>query len=264
MGAYVNWEVHKLLRQTRFWGSLAVLSFCGALFTYGYLHFRRQSAVLAMIGPGSADGFFVPVLALSTCASLLIPFFVCVMSSDAVAGDRQFGAWAMLLAQGVPAGKLFFAKWVVCLGYAGFCCVTLVGASGLGGLIALGWHSAVLPSGTVVSITQQLWLLAAMLGYAVVGEMSVATLALAASALLRSGLSSLLVAMGCILLMVMWGDLPFGTGIKPFLLTSYLSQVTVWLNAPPEWTVVRAGILVFLAYGIGALGLVLWSKPFFD
>ncbi len=264
MYKYVSWEWRKEARLVRFWGSLCALAVMGGLFTYGYVNLRHKEALLAIVGMGASDGFFVPVLAVSVSATILLPFFVTIVSGDAISGERQWGTWPLLLSQGVSPWRLYGAKWIVGLTYAGLATLTLVLSSALGGFLVMGWHATALPSGIMASAWDQVRLLALMTAYVSVGQMAVASLAITVSAFFRNTLSTVLVVMGVLLVMVMIGEFPVFSTVQRFLLTDYFSQAQAVLSAPPNWLAMERGILVFFLYGMCSWMTMGWFEPFRD
>lgn len=258
----VKWECQRQMRQPRFWGSLGALFVLGGLFTYGYGQLRGQPALAAMLGRGLSDGFFVPILALSVSASMMLPFFISLMSGDAVSGERQLGTWATLLTQGVPPWRLFAAKWLVGLAYAVLATGILTASSLAGGVLMFGWHATTLPSGTFTQAPALGRLLLLMTLYAVAGQMVVATLALAVSAYCRHSISAIMVTMGMLIFMVMLGDLPFLGSINRFLFTSYFSRMADALSFPPDWAFMAHGLVVYGVYILLCWAVVFWTPPF--
>lgn len=264
MWTCVKWEWFKQVRQVRFWGSLAALTFLGGLFTYGYVHMRNEPALTVIVGRAASDGFFVPVLAASVSSTVLLPFVVAVVSGDAISGDRYLGTWPVLLSQGVRPWQLYAAKWIVGLAYAGLATVTLLASSAIGGILVMGWHATALPSGTVASAGDQVRLLFIMAGYCSAGQMVVASLAVAASAFCRNTLSSVLVVMGSILVMVMVGDFPFLSNIQRLMFTAYFSRSDEILSTPINWMAMEHGLLAFATYALLSWVIVAWFEPFRD
>ncbi len=258
----VKWEGRRQLRLPRFWGSLAALFVLGLLFTYGYAQLRGQPALAALLGNGLTDGFFVPILAISVSASMMLPFFISLITGDAISGERQWGTWATLLTQGVPPWRLYTSKWIVGLAYAALATLVLAGTSLAGGVAMFGWHATVLPSGLLASTGTLALLLAVACLYAMAGQMVVASLALAVSAYCRHTVSAIMVTMGVLIFMVLLGNLPFLRSVNPFLFTTYFSRIADVLSSPPNWALMGQGLLVYGTYTALSWAIVFWAPPF--
>lgn len=262
MWTCVKWEWAKEMRLARFWGSLASLAGLGFLFAYGYVRMRGQPALQAVIGGGSRDGFFVVVLAIAVASTVLLPFFVALVSADAISGERQMSTWPTLLTQGLSPWRLYLAKWIVGVSYALLAATALVGASAAGGIVVFGWHSAVLPSGVRASAPHLAMLAVVMTGYCALGQAVVASWAVAVSAFCRHTLSSVMIVVGAVLFMVMVGDLPFAAGLQGVLFTNYFSRALDALSFPLNWAAMGQGLVVYALYGLASWGLVFWLEPF--
>lgn len=262
MWTCVKWEWRRQLRQARFWGALLALGVLGILFTYGYSQMHSQPAVAAILGPGRANGFYVPIVALSLSSSVMLPFFVSLLSGDGISGERQVGTWAMLLTQGVSPWSLYAAKWFFTVGYAFLATACLVLTSFVGGMAVFGLHGALLPSGVETTRLELLRLLGIMTLYAAAGQMVVATLALLVSAFCRYTLSAIMITMGGLLFMAMLGDMPFWAGAQKVFFTGYFARVMDALTFPPDWTAMTHGLIVYGLYVVFLWAAILWFEPF--
>ncbi|NMP22397.1 ABC transporter permease [Sulfobacillus harzensis] len=264
MWTCVKWEARRLARQSRFWGSLVAVAVLGGLFSYGYRLMHGQAFVVPTVGRGLANGFFVPILALTLSSSVLLPFFVALVAGDSVAGERQSGTWNTLLTQGISPWRLFWGKALVSFGYAALATLILCASSLAGGWVIFGLHGSALPSGVVAS-TGQFWrLIVIVWGYATVSQMVVAAFALLVSAFSRHSVSSLLVSMGTLIVLAMLGDMPILAAVRRLLFTSYFSRLGDTLTFPPNWIALTHGLLVYGLYLILFLAAILWFQPFRD
>lgn len=264
MWTFIKWEWRRQFRQTRFWGSLAALVILGGLFTYGYSAMHGESNIIAFLGRGAANGFFVPILALSLSTTILLPFFVSLFGGEGVSGERQLGTWAGLLAHGADPWRLFLSKWLVGWGYVIVATETLVLSSVFGGFLVFGLHASSLPSGAEASVMEFWRLLGLMTAYAILGQGVVMTLALSVSAMTRNTLSAIMVTMGMLLVMAMLGDLPFLATLRSLFFTSYFARIGDVLLSPPDWHALIGGVLVYLAYMATLIAGILFVQPFRD
>jgi ABC-2 type transport system permease protein len=262
MWTFVRWEWVKHTRIPRFWGSFLAIALLGGLFVYGYTKLRSEPALAAVVGRGVPDGFFVPVLALSVSATVLLPLFVALIGADMVSGERQVGTWPMLLTQGIRPWQLYTSKWTVSAAFAGLATLVLVTASAAGGAWFFGWHSAILPSGVRLSGGRLAMLLGAMTIYCAAGQMVVASWAVAVSAFCRHTVSGVLIVIGVIAVMVTLGDLPFSTPLQPYLCTTYFSRALDVLSFPVNWTSMGRGLEVFGVYTLASWALIWCCQPF--
>lgn len=262
MWTCVRWEIRRQIRQARFWGSLAALVVLGGLFAYGYGQMHGAAAVVAYIGDGMANGFFVPILALALSCSVLLPFFVVVFSGDSIAGERQMGTWPLMLAHGINPWRLYVAKWLVGAAYVALATVLLASASLVGGWLLFGLHGGPLPSGVNVSQTDFWRLLAVMTGYTVAGQMVVSGLALMVSAFSRHTVSALMIAMGSLIVLAMMGDVPVFGQVRRLFFTTYFSRIGAALGFPPAWLSLEHGVAIYALYAGLFWAAILWCQPF--
>ncbi len=262
MWTCVRWEWRRQTHLWRFWGSLASLAGMGLLFAYVYEHLRQQSPLQALVGQEIPNSFFVPVLAVAVSSLVLLPFFVTMVSGDAISGERQSGTWFMLLTQGIPPWRLYFAKWLIAVTYAWLAVAVLVGSSLVGGLALFGWRAAILPAGTVASSTDLIRLLLVLFAYCSAGQTAVASLALCVSAFSRHTVSTVMVMMGGLLFMALLGDFPIMPEAQQLFLTDYFSRAADVLGVPLNWSSLGRGVAVYGIYCVCSWLLVIWLEPF--
>lgn len=264
MRTYVKWEIRRLGRQPRFWASLIGVAALGGLFAYGYREMHGNTLAMSTVGARIGNGFLVPFLALSLSSSILLPFLVALFAGESLAGERQSGTWATLLAQGISPWTVFWAKGLVAWAYAIGITLLLTLSSLLGGWFIFGLHASALPAGVMAS-TPAFWrLLAVSAGYAACGQMVVAAFALVVGAFCKTSLSALMVSMGSLIVLAMLGNLPIWGAVRRLFFPSYFSRITDALTFPTNWAPLNHGLFVYAIYCLGFLALILWFQPFRD
>lgn len=264
MWTCVKWEYRRQWRQGRYWTSLSALAVLGVVFAYGYQQMSNQSGLGDIFGRGLSDGFFVPVVALTISSSILLPFCVVLISAETIASERHLGTWSLMLTQGISPWRIYTGKWIVSISYAAAATFVLMATSLGSGIVAFGWHRTVLPSGTVASTPELGQLLFVMCCYTAIGQMAVASVALAVGSFCRHSVTAVMITMGSLILMVLMGDFPILADGQKLLLASYFSRFADALSFPINWTGMLHGVWVFFIYGMLSWGLVAWLEPFRD
>ena len=236
-----RWEIAKLLAQKRTYLGIVSAALVPVIFV----------AVLVLQTGGPNDvplgryirdtGLAVPFVVLFFMSIWGLPLITALVAGDIVASESHNGTLKTILTRSRQRGEVFTGKVLASISYT-LAVVFAMGVVGLvAGGIAWGFHPLTSLSGTKVSTSHGLGLLAASLAIYAFPLVGIAAFGLMLSTISRNSAASVVGTLMWALLMQLLGVLPGTESFRAYLLGTQFDAWHGFLRTPADWVpVVRA------------------------
>jgi ABC-2 type transport system permease protein len=186
-------------------------------------------------------GLATPFVVLFFMSIWAFPLITALVAGDIVAAESHNGTLKTILTRSRNRGEIYAGKVAAAFTYT----VVAIVAMGLVGLIAAsiawGFHPLTSLSGTTVSATHGVGLLAATLAIYAWPMAGIASFGILLSTVTRNSAASVVGTLMWALLMQLLGVLPGTEPVRPYLLGEQFSAWHGFLRTPADWVpVVRA------------------------
>ncbi len=236
-----RWELAKLLAQKRTYLGLGAAMLVPLVFVI--------VLVLQTGGPNDVPlgryirdtGLAVPFVVLFFMSIWGFPLITALVAGDIVAAESHYGTLKTILTRSRERGEVFTGKVLASFSYT-LAVILVMGLVGLiAGSIAWGFHPLTSLSGTKVSATHGLGLLAASLGVYALPLVGIAAFGLMLSTVTRNSAASVVGTLMWALLMQLLGVLPGTESFRAYLLGTQFEAWHGFLRVPADWApVIRA------------------------
>ena len=253
-----RWEIVKLLAQKRTYLGLGSAMAVPLIFVI-VLELQSGGPNDVPLGRYIRDtGLATPFVVLFFMSIWGFPLITALVAGDIVASESQHGTLKTILTRSRNRGEIFAGKVLASLTYV----LAIVFAMGLigavAGSIAWGFHPLTSLSGTSVSASRGVALLAASLAVYILPLFGIAAFALLLSTVTRNSAAAVVGALMWALLMQLLGVLPGTESIRPYLLGTQFDAWHGFLRTPTDWApVTRAIWLCALYIGLPLFGAYL-------
>lgn len=187
--------------------------------------------------------------ALSVSANFLLVVAVALFCGDTVASEANWSSLRYLLASPVPRDRLLRQKLIVALGYSAAAVISLPLMALVAGTLAFGWNDIQVPgTGEIIPATAALPRFGIVIGYALISQLVVASLAFLLSTMTDSPLGAVGGAVGLVIVSTIVQAVEQLGTLRELLPTFW---TTAWLDAlVPEldWSGMIKGASVSVTY----------------
>jgi len=194
---------------------------------------------------------------------LLLPVFAAVEGGTQLAGDRDSGAWAVMLARPVTKARLFAVKLALAAGWT--CALTgvfLATALGLG-LVLVGWGDLTLYPGVMqmTSVRQHmtqsgaLWRFLAAWPLASLALCVPLSFAFLVAAWSRTAVNAVGAAVALYLVLYVTAEVHFFAELRPYLFTTYLASWRELFREQIDWSAIARDAARLAAFAFVFAGL---------
>ncbi|WP_067180080.1 ABC transporter permease [Microtetraspora niveoalba] len=188
---------------------------------------------------------------LSVSASFLLAVAVALFCGDTVASEASWSSLRYLLAAPVPRDRLLRQKLIVAMAYSATAVTVLPLMALLAGTVAFGWHDIQVPgTGETIPAADVLPRFAVVVGYALVSQLVVASLAFLLSVGTDSPLGAVGGAVGLVIVSTILQAVEALGSVREFLPTFWN---TAWLDAlspDPDYSGMIKGVAVSVTYAV--------------
>jgi ABC-2 type transport system permease protein len=197
------------------------------------------------------NGWFVTHLIMNSLW-IHIPFLICLVAGDVLAGEASAGTYRILLIRPVSRAKIIFSKFIATLLYT-FSLILFFALLSLGlGLILMGGGDLLIFKDGLLVLPQEELFFRFTVSFllATASMWVVSSLAFLFSSLVENAIGPIIGTMAVIIIFFILGNLPydFFIAMKPYLFTSYLDIWTLVFEDPIEWGEIFKHLLVLAAY----------------
>ncbi|MBO4273687.1 ABC transporter permease [Microbispora triticiradicis] len=209
----------------------------------------RGQGSLRLSDLATAGGLNFAAFALSVSASFLLVVAVALFCGDTVASEASWSSLRYLLAAPVPRDRLLRQKLVVALAYSAAAVTVLPLMALLAGTLAFGWNDITVPgTGEVIPAADVLPKFAVVIGYAMVSQLVVASVAFLLSVTTDSPLGAVGGAVGLVIVSSILQAVEALGSLREFLPTFWNAA---WLDAlapEPEYGGMVKGVAISVTY----------------
>ena len=226
-----------------------------------------QSAQESLFDLATRSGLNMPLAALLSVNSFLLPVVVSIFAGGAIAEEASWGTLRYLLLRPVSRRRLLATKLAVVAAFAALATV-LVAATGLvGGVAAFGWHPVVVPSVTAaftptslttISQGEALSRLAAATFYVAWSMAGIVAFAFMLSTVTDAALGAVSAGIGLTIVSEILDAITPLKTFRNFLPTHYWQAWTGLFRHPVETGEIIRGALLQIPYVIAFLAIAWW------
>lgn len=197
------------------------------------------------------NGWFVTHLIMNSLW-IHIPFLICLVAGDVLAGEASAGTYRILLIRPVSRNKILISKYIATLIYT-LSLVFFLAFISLGlGLLLLGTGDLLIfKDGLLILPQDELWFRFFLsFLFACYAMCVVSTLAFLFSSLVENSIGPIIGTMAVIIFFFIIGNLPydFFITLKPYLFTTYLDVWTLVFDEKIDWSLILKHILILSIY----------------
>ena len=197
------------------------------------------------------NGWFVTHLIMNSLW-IHIPFLICLVAGDVLAGEASAGTYRILLIRPVSRNKILISKYIATLIYT-LSIVFFLAFISLGlGLLLLGTGDLLIfKDGLLILPQDELWFRFFLsFLFASYAMFVVSTLAFLFSSLVENAIGPIIGTMAVIIFFFIIGNLPydFFITLKPYLFTTYLDVWTLVFDEKIDWSMIVKHILILSIY----------------
>ena len=255
MTAVYRWELAKLLAQKRTYLGLGAAMLVPLIFVT-VLQFKSGGPTDVPLGRYIRDtGLAVPFVALFFMSFWAFPLITSLVAGDVVASETHNGTLKTILTRSRERGEVFAGKVLATFTYTAAVVTAMATVGLVAGGLAWGFNPLTSLSGTKVSTSHGLALLAASIAVYLRPLGAVACFALMLSTVTRNSAASVVGSLMWALLMQLISVLPGTEGARPYLLATQFEAWHGFLRIPADWAPVVRAAWVCSIYALIPLGV---------
>ena len=199
------------------------------------------------------SGLAIPLVMLLFGAIWMYPLITALVAGDIIASEDHNGTLKTILTRSLDRGQIFTGKMFAAASYA-IVAILLSGTVAIvAGCLASGFNPLTTLSGTTVSASTALGLVAASLLVYLMPILAVASIGLLLSAVTRNSAAAIVGTLMVSLLIQLIGILPGLGGLHPYLLSTQFNAWQGLLRSPADWAPVIRSAWVCSLYGLPSL-----------
>jgi ABC-2 type transport system permease protein len=251
-GTVYRWELRKLRSQKRTYLGLGAAVAVPIIFV----------VATGLRGGGPNDvpfgryihtsGLAIPLVLLLFGAIWLYPLITALVAGDIIASEDHNGTLKTIFTRSLDRGQIFTGKMLAAGSYA-IVAILLSGTVAIvAGCLESGFNPLRTLSGTTVSASTALGLVAASLGVYLMPILAVASIGLLLSALTRNSAAAIVGTLMTSLVIQLIGILPGLGGLRPYLLSTQFNAWQGLLRQPVDWAPIVRAAWVCSLYAVPA------------
>ena len=253
------WEIRKLILQRRTYLGFGIAFIVPLIFVIALALQSGQPDDVAFGRYVRQSGLAIPPVILIFASIWLFPLVTSLVAGDIVAAEDHNGTLKTILTRSSGRGRIFVAKVLAALTYAGLA-LTLMGVTAVvAGVAKSGFHPLISLSGTTVSPGKALALIAVCFAIYALPLIAVASIALLLSTLTHNSAASIVGALMISLMLQLITILPGLESLQPYLLPTQFNAWQGLLRDPVDWAPIVRAIWVCALYSVPCLGYAYWS-----
>lgn len=205
------------------------------------------------------NGLFASLTGLAVVQPFFLPLAIGLFAGDAIAGEAQVGTLRYLLVRPVGRARLLTAKYASAMVLTGGMLLGVVAAGLVAGGIVFGLGPLPTLSGTTLSLWQALLRVGGSGVYILLAASGVTAIGIFISTLTDSGPGAIVATVTVAIASQVVGNIPSLRAVGPYIPTRGWLGYTGLFRFPVDWSLMRAGVVVSLAYTALFLALAAWS-----
>ncbi|MFB4313682.1 ABC transporter permease [Actinomadura sp. 21ATH] len=209
----------------------------------------------SLVDVATAGGLNFALFSLFVATGFLLVVAVALFCGDTVASEAGWSSLRYLLAAPVPRARLLRQKLIVSLSYAAAAVLVLPLMSLVAGAVVFGWGPVELPTGGSVPVGTALERMAIIVGYSLIVQLVVASLAFLLSVVTDSPLGAVGGAVGLVIVSNILDAVTALGGWRDFLPSHWMWAWMDALQPQIQWSGMAKGTAVSVAYSAVLLAL---------
>ncbi|HEY1450193.1 MAG TPA: ABC transporter permease [Solirubrobacteraceae bacterium] len=245
-----RWELRKLISQKRTYLGLGLAVILPLIFVLvqRLRDHRGHDQGNIFASHITQSGLATPVLMLLFLSVFMLPLIASLVAGDIVAAEDGNGTLKTILTRSVGRGQVFAAKALAAFTYATVAVFLSALVATVAGVASWGFHSVVTFSGTTVSASEGLLLVAASNACYLIPLFAVVSIGLLLSTVTRNSAAAVVGTIGLTILLFIVAQIPGIEGIKPYLLTEQYENWHGLLRTPTDWAPILHSLWVCALY----------------
>lgn len=248
-----RWELRKLVSQKRTYLGLGVAVLMPLGFVIALIFNAGSPNDVPFGSYVRSSGLAIPLVLLFFGSGFLFPLITALVAGDIVASEDHNGTLKTILTRGVDRGHVFVGKALAAGTYAALALVVMGVVAVVAGSLKSGFDPLVTLSGTTVSASKALGLVAASFGIYLLPLLGLACIGLLLSATMRNSAGAVVATLFVPLIMELLRIIPGLHALGPYLLTTQFGAWTGLLREPIDWSPIIRAAWVCAAYGVPSL-----------
>jgi ABC-2 type transport system permease protein len=205
------------------------------------------------------NGLFAPLTGLAVVQPFFMSLAIGLFAGDAIAGEAQNGTLRYLLVRPVRRVLLLGSKFSAAMALTGATLVGVILAGLLAGGVVFGFGPLPTLSGTTLSFWQGLARLVGSGGYIVLAASGITAVGIFVSTLTDSGPGAIVATVIVAIASQVVDHIPSLHALHPYIPThGWLGYVGLF-RYPVDWSAMRSGLSVSVAYTLVFLALAAWN-----
>jgi ABC-2 type transport system permease protein len=249
-----GWELRKLVAQKRTYLGLGAAVLVPVIFIVALALQTGQPEDVLFGRYVRQSGLAIPPVILIFGSYWLFPLITALVSGDIVAAEDHNGTLKTILTRSVGRGRIFTAKVLAAFTYALIALVAMGVTAVVGGVIKSGFHPLVTLSGTTVSASRALLLIAVSLLVYLLPLLAVASIALLLSTVTHNSAAAVVGALMISLLLQLVTIIPGLGALQPYLLPTQFNAWQGFLRTPVDYAPIVRAAWVCALYALPCLG----------
>lgn len=220
-----------------------------------YLDFMTQNLQQSFIFVGNLlNGYLVTYIVMGSLW-IHIPFLICLVAGDLLAGEATSGTWRMIITRPVSRTQLIIAKFSAGIIYTamlvGFLALMSMGL----GILIFGTGELIVIKDSIIIFAKDdiIWRFAGAFSMALVAMSVVTSIAFFFSSLVENAIGPIISTMAIIIVFLIISSLNFDffRSLKPYLFTNYMISWRSFFDSPVDIEEVIKSASVLLGHVVG-------------
>jgi ABC-2 type transport system permease protein len=255
VGTVYRWELIKLRAQKRTYIGLGAALVVPLIFIAALLTGDGGPEGIPFGDYVRQSGLAIPLVGLFFGAIWFFPLITALVAGDIVAAEDNNGTLKTILTRSVERWQIFAAKVLAALTYALAGLIVYVGVGLFVGGLIWGFDPLVSLSGTPISVSRGMLLIAGSSLAYFLPTVAVASIALLLSTVTRNSAAAVVATLMISLIMQLLGVITALDFLKPYLLSTQFNAWQGLLREPIDWAPVVRAAWVSALYAVPALAV---------
>jgi ABC-2 type transport system permease protein len=255
VGTVYRWELVKLRAQKRTYFGLGSALIVPLIFIAALLTGDGGPEGIPFGSYVRQSGLAIPLVGLFFAAIWFFPLITALVAGDIVAAEDGNGTLKTILTRSVDRWQIFVAKVLAALSYAFAGLVVYVGVGLFVGGLIWGFDPLVSLSGTPISVSRGMLLIAGSSLAYFMPTIAVASIAILLSTTTRNSAAAVVATLMISLIMQLLGVISALDFLKPYLLSTQFNAWEGLLREPIDWAPIVRAAWVCALYAIPALAV---------
>jgi ABC-2 type transport system permease protein len=205
------------------------------------------------------NGLFAPLTGLAVVQPFFLSLAIGLFAGDAIAGEAQTGTLRYLLVRPVRRIPLLAAKFASAMTLTAAVLLGVVLAGVLAGAVVFGLGPLPTLSGTTLPVGQALGRIVGSGFYILLAASGITAIGIFISTLTDSGPGAIVATVIVAIASQVVDNIPSLHALYPYIPTHGWLGYTGLFRFPVDWSLMRAGLTVSLAYTIAFIALAAWT-----